>query len=87
MPAECLEYLKHITNKLISVGMEPPIGLKLHNELFALGPPLSSGLVRVARYGIAQNRTINLYILIIIIKVQALLIQLPDVIVEIYSSW
>ena len=27
---------------------------------------------------------INLYILI---KVQALLIQLPDVIVEIYSSW
>ena len=25
MPAECLEYLKHITNKFISVGMEPPI--------------------------------------------------------------
>lgn len=23
--AECLEYLKHITNKFISVGMEPPI--------------------------------------------------------------
>ena len=37
-PAECLEYLKHITNKFISVGMEPPIGFVNHG-LFALGPP------------------------------------------------
>ena len=29
-PAECLEYLKHITIKLISVGMEPPIGVVTH---------------------------------------------------------
>ena len=43
IPVECLEYLKHITNKVISVGMEPPIGLKLHNELLALAPPLCPG--------------------------------------------
>ena len=29
-PAECLEYLKHITIKLISVGMEPTIGVVTH---------------------------------------------------------
>ena len=29
-PAECLEYLKHITNKFISVGMKPPIGVVTH---------------------------------------------------------
>ena len=29
-PAEFLEYLKHITIKLISVGMEPPIGVVTH---------------------------------------------------------
>ena len=29
-PAECLEYLKHITNKFILVGMEPPIGVVTH---------------------------------------------------------
>ena len=39
-PAECLEYLKHITIKLISVGMEPPIGVVTH-------PPPDNG--RAAR--------------------------------------
>ena len=29
-PGECLEYLKHITIKLISVGMESPIGVVTH---------------------------------------------------------
>ena len=29
-PAKCLEYLKHITIKLISVDMEPPIGVVTH---------------------------------------------------------
>ena len=29
-PAECLEYLKHITIMLISDGMEPPIGVVTH---------------------------------------------------------
>ena len=35
-PAECLEYLKHITIKLISVDMEPPIGVVTHPATLAM---------------------------------------------------
>ena len=50
-PAECLEYLKHITIKLISVGMEPPIGVVTHpaTRQWPGGPEEVPGSTRQSR--------------------------------------
>ena len=44
--AECLEYLKHITNKFISVGMEPPIEISnLEDRIRSPGSDNDNGIL------------------------------------------